>query len=152
MLSYFLIIFVVALALAPLGHFLPSKRQREVARMREYAAVHGLFVEYRDVPARAGGSVSLAAPKREVIYYGKRLPHRRGSPVESGAWVSAQEGWYSVGRRLPVPPQLRELPANIVAASVDQSSCGVYWMESAGEEAVEHIKQILERWSEAVSR
>ncbi len=47
MLTYFIIIFVVALALAPLSHFLPSKRQRKVAGMREYAAVHGMFVEFR---------------------------------------------------------------------------------------------------------
>ena len=37
--TYLLIIFVIALALAPLSHFVPSKRQREIARLREYAAV-----------------------------------------------------------------------------------------------------------------
>jgi hypothetical protein len=49
-LTYLLIILVIAIALAPLSHFVPSKRQREVARMREYAAVNGLFVEFRGVP------------------------------------------------------------------------------------------------------
>ncbi len=50
--TYLLIIFVIAVALAPLSHFVPSKRQRQIARMREYAAVHGLFVEFRGVPGR----------------------------------------------------------------------------------------------------
>ena len=54
MLTFLLIVFVIALALAPLGHFVPSKRQRAIARMREYAAVHGLFVEFRDLPVQAG--------------------------------------------------------------------------------------------------
>ena len=58
MLTYFLIIFVIAVALAPLGHFLPSKRQRKVARMREYAAVHGMFVEFRALPDVGGTPLS----------------------------------------------------------------------------------------------
>jgi hypothetical protein len=148
MLNYLLIIFVIVLALAPLGHFLPSKRQREIARMREYAAVHGLFVEFRDMPNIGGAPV----PMREVIYYGKRLPNKRANPVDSAAWVRTQEGWRSAGRRLPVPGPVQELPSDIIAASVDPSSCGVYWAESTGEGGVEHIRQILERWCEALIR
>ena len=52
-LKYLLIVFVIALALAPLSHFVPSKRQRHIARLREYAAVHGLFVEFRSLPGTA---------------------------------------------------------------------------------------------------
>ena len=146
MLTYLFIIFVIAVALAPLAHFLPSKRTREVARMREYAAVHGLFVEFRDLPAANGSPVAV----RDVIYYGKRLPNIRANPVESAAWVRTEVGWRSVGRRLPVPSSVQELSPEIVAASVDQSSCGVYWTESSGEAGAEHIRQILEHWCEAL--
>lgn len=146
MLTYLLIIFVIALALAPLAHFLPSKRQRDIARMREYAAVHGLFVEFRNLPATG----NVPASSRDVIYYGKRLPNKRASPVETAAWLRSQEGWRSVGRRLPVPAPVQELSPDIIAASVDQSSCGVYWTESAGEAGVEQIRQVLERWCEAL--
>lgn len=148
MLEYLLIVFVIALALAPLGHFVPSKRQREIARMREYAAVHGLFVEFRHLPALNAASV----PARDVIYYGKRLPNRRARPVESNAWVRTGQDWQSVERRRPVPALLQELPAEIRAAGVDQSSCGVYWEESSGEAGVEQIRQVLERWCEALIR
>ena len=65
--KYVLILFVIALALAPLSHFYPSKRQRLVARMREYAAVHGLFVEFRDLPAR--GEPVPGERRAQVIYY-----------------------------------------------------------------------------------
>ena len=141
--KYLLILFVIALALAPLGHFLPSKRQRKIARMREYAALHGLFVEFRNPPALSDVSGSSGA----VIYYGKRLPTSRDGPVADGAWVLEGNSWRSVGRRLPVPRQLPDLSVEILAASVDDFSCGVYWTESAEEEAVEQIKQVLEHWS-----
>lgn len=144
MLTYLLIFSVIALAIAPLVHFLPSKRQRAVAGLREYAAVHGLFVEFRHAPTRG------AVPKtvRDVLYYGKRLPGSRSDTVESASWIRDQQEWRSVGIRRPVPPPLEELSVEVIAASVDQFSCGVYWREADGEEAVEQIRKILERWCE----
>lgn len=148
MLTYLLILFIVALAVAPLAHFLPSKRQRAVARMREYAAVHGLFVEFRDTPVRAGEPRSSG----QVIYYGKRLPASLATPVTSTAWAKTREGWRCVGGRVQTPAPVEALAVEILAASVDPSSCGVYWNETAGEEAVEQIRQALERWSELIAR
>ena len=142
--KYLLILFVIALALAPLGHFLPSKRQRKIARMREYAALHGLFVEFRNLPALS----DLPGSSGGVIYYGKRFPTRRDGPIAAGAWRLEGDSWRSVGRRLPVPRQLPGLSVEILAASVDEFSCGVYWTETADEEGVELIRQVLEHWSD----
>jgi hypothetical protein len=142
MLTYLIILVVIAVALAPLANMLPSKRQREIARMREYAAVHGLFVEFRDVPSTGG--IPVAAGK--VIYYGKRLPSSRSVTVESGTWFRTQDGWQSPNRRLAVPAPLQEFSLEIVAASVDQISCGVYWTELDGEAGVEQIRQLLDDW------
>ena len=90
-LSYLIIFFVIALALAPLSHFIPSKAQRKVARLREYAATHGLFVEFRDVPARKGASFTAkpavrAADRKNTrtIYYGKRVRARGLGPERPG--------------------------------------------------------------------
>lgn len=118
MLTFLLILFVVTLAVAPLIHFLPSKRQREVARIREFAAVQGLFVEFRDVPVSGG----VPTATRNLIYYGKRLPSSRANAVESAAWVKAQDGWRGAGRRLAIPAPLQELSVAAVAASVDRKS------------------------------
>ena len=148
MLTYLFILFVIALAIAPLTHFLPSKRQRNVAGLREYAAVHGMFVEFRHAPGR----VAVSGPVGDVIYYGKRLPSSRANTIESGSWTRDQQGWRSVGPRRPVPAPLADLSAEIIAASVDQFSCGIYWRETEGEEGVEHIRQILERWIELLIR
>ena len=148
--KYLLIIFVVAIALAPLSHFMPSKRQRQIAKLREYAAVHGLFVEFRSQPGNdVGRDKSRGRAGHDIIYYGKRLPpskQRRGQ--QSGAWLREQGGWVSLERRLPVPAPLQDLPADILAASVDEGSCGIYWRESGGVELVAQITRTLELWSE----
>lgn len=146
--TYLLIMVVVALALAPLGHFIPSKRQRKLARVREYAAVHGLFVEFRQAPTLGGEP----DPSKQLIYYGKRIPATITLPIETTAWVRTQSEWLCVGGRLPPPPSIEEMSAEIHAASIDESSCGVYWTEASGEETVEQIRQALTRWSELVSR
>jgi hypothetical protein len=147
--TYLLIIFVIALALAPLSHFVPSKRQRKVARLREYAAVHGLFVEFRGLPgAESGRQPPAVAAGGDIIYYGRRLRPRRGEPVARASWITDQEGWRSLDRRTPVPDLLRQLPAGILAAGVDEASCGIYWQESGSDGEVERIRQVLEAWAE----
>jgi hypothetical protein len=146
--TYLLIIFIIALALAPLSHFVPSKRQRRVAHLREYAAVNGLFVEFRTLPDTASRAArSAASPGGDIIYYGKRLRPRRGSPVERGSWICGEEGWRGLDRRVPVPASLLQLPGGILAASVEEASCGIYWQESGSEACVEQIKQVLGVWS-----
>ena len=146
--TYLLIIFILAVALAPLSHFVPSKRQRRIARMREYAAVHGMFVEFRDLPGAGDRRGRTAGPSGgDIIYYGKRMPPRRGEAVTPGRWLVDQEGWRSLDRRTAVPPELRELPTAVLAASVDGSSCGVYWREAGDEAQVEQIRGVLEAGS-----
>jgi len=148
-LTYLLIFFVIVVALVPLTHFMPSKRQREIARMREYAAVHGLFVEFRSVPGRASGRIkSRDRAGHDTIYYGKRLPPaKQKKPEQSQTWLLEAEGWVALGRRLAVPESLVQLPAEVLAASVDEGSCGIYWRESGGVDAVEQIRQVLETWA-----
>lgn len=146
--EYFLIILVIAVALAPLTHFMPSKRQRKIAGLREYAAVHGMFVEFRNLPgvdsdpARAAG-----VPKGTIIYYGKRLPPPRRGGSRAGSWLTGKDGWRSFGQRQAVPEPLLALSAHVLAASVDESSCGVYWQEGGTQEQVEQIRATLEAWS-----
>ncbi len=144
--TYLLIVLVIALALAPLSHFLPSKQQRKQARLREYAAVHGLFVEFRDAPSLAG----TQRPSGQVIYYGKRIPATLATRISPAAWVRAADGWLCVNGRIAAPSPMEALAANIFAASIDACSCGVYWTESGEEEDVERIRQALADWSELI--
>jgi len=141
------ILFVVAVALAPLTHFMPSKRQRLVARMREYAAVHGLFVEFRNLPSRP------PVPGREgrsqqIIYYGKRLPPSRREPRQRVAWLREADGWRSLQKRVEPPPAATDLPPSILAISVDEGSCGAYWDEAGEVQDVALIVAALETWQQ----
>ena len=50
-----------------------------------------------------------------------------------------------------MPPELASLPAEVLAASVDEGSCGIYWREAGGVENIELIRRVLEVWAEEVS-
>jgi len=144
-LTYLLIAFVIFLALAPLSHFVPSKRQRKIARMRERAAIGGLFVEFRKPQAAVLRHLDRGQPG-EPIYYGKRLHRSRASRDE--LWWVRQEGvWHPLKHRVAVPDNLLELPPDVFAASVDQGSCGVYWLEAGDGQEVDIIQASLDTWA-----
>lgn len=147
--KYLLILLVVGLALAPLSHFFPSKRQRLVARMREYAAVHGLFVEFRDLPVRGTGP--QIERKSQIIYYGIRLPPSRDRARSKLSWLPGDDGWAGLGHREPVPAAACGLPASVDALGMDEGSCGIYWQEQGEEADVEKIVAALREWAEALS-
>ncbi len=144
--KYLLILFIIAVALAPLTHFLPSKRQRQQARMREHAAVEGLFVEFRDLPG-SEQDPDMRRGSSQVIYYGKRLPPARGKPRSRRAWLPREEGWRGLGHREAMSETLAGLPASVLAASVDEGSCGVYWREAGEDEDAARIVQQVQAWA-----
>ena len=143
---YLLIIFVLALALAPLLHVLPSKYQRRVARLREFAAVNGMFVEFRHIPEGALSAAESAGhqPGR-TIYYGLRIPASGRMERRRRAWVYGEEGWRSMPRGRSVPAPLADLPEGVFSMSIDEESCGIYWQESGEEAEIEKIYGVLER-------
>jgi hypothetical protein len=144
--KYLLIAFVVFVALAPLLHFIPSKRQRQIARLRELAAGQGLFVEFRSPPT-AGEGRPPPPGAGSLFYYGKRLPRGKGAPIRRSSWVRDDWGWRGLDRPAEAPQSLSSLPPDITLAAVDEGSCGVFWNEEGGEEALAEIQRVLEEWS-----
>ena len=140
---------VVAVALAPLTHFAPSKRQRQLAKMREQAALSGLFVEFRSPPGGAATERQAGAARGGIIYYGRRLPASVAGVRQVG-WLREAQGWRSVGDRVVAPACLQDLTQPVIAASIDQGSCGVYWTEAVdvadAERAVDEIGAVLDAW------
>jgi hypothetical protein len=145
-LSYLIILLVIAVALAPLSHFVPTKAQRKVARLREYAAIHGLFVEFRDVPRPK--SQASAVSTAHTIYYGRRARGGGRGPERRLVWLWGENGWTGLPRREPVAAELAALPGGILAASADQDSCGIYWQESGDEAEIDQICSVLEALAE----
>lgn len=134
-------------ALAPLTHFLPSKHQRKQVALRESAALNGLFVEFRTLPGQAAGDRS--APDN-VIYYGLRLRPSRQRTVRRQAWLQSQNQWRSVGNPAPLPAPLAACPEAILASSLEEGSCGIYWQEQGDEDTVAEICRILRAWAEQI--
>ncbi len=143
---YLLIIFVIALALAPLLHMVPSKYQRRVARLREFAALQGLFVEFRSVPDGAlTAAESAGHTPGKTIYYGLRHPTTGRMDRSRAAWVYSDQGWRSLPRGRAVPTSLESLPSTVFAVSRDEGSCGIYWQERGDELEIRQIQQVLNR-------
>lgn len=143
-----IILAILAIAITPLLKFMPTKLQRKISQMREYAATHGLFVEFRDIPGHAAVRRQAGVRPGSVIYYGKRLPASRAEPRSAIKWVRAEDDWHAVGKWRAIPAELGSLPASVLAASVDESSCGVYWSEAGELEDVAQICAAVEAWSE----
>ncbi|MFK8043181.1 hypothetical protein [Congregibacter sp.] len=144
--GYAIIALVLLLALAPLWHFMPTKRQKHQARLRECAALAGMFVEFRDLPLGAERLARLSASERQVLYYGLRLPVSRKSPRERRAWYRDQQEWRSVSGRVSAPGITQNLPVSIQAVAVSEESCGIFWQEQGDEDLVREIAALLESW------
>lgn len=147
--TYLIIIFVIALALAPLSHFVPSKQQRKQASLREAAAVSGLFVEFRELPS--SGAPGARGARTDSIYYGLRLRPSRGRVRRRGAWLCEEGAWRSLGERIAVPDALAQMPEGVLAASVDEASCGIYWREAGDVATVAEIQRLLAQWGEQLA-
>jgi hypothetical protein len=146
--GYSIIALIVLLALAPLWHFMPTKRQRHQAQLRESAALAGLFVEFRDLPLGPERLARLAATERQVLYYGLRLPASRKTTRKRLAWYREREDWNSRPGRLELPPIVAKLPDSILAVGVSEESCGVFWQEQGDESLVREIALLLMQWRE----
>ena len=145
--AYALIAVAVLLALAPLWHFFPSRRQRQLAGMRETAALGGLFVEFRDLPLPDYRLVRMPAAERQVLYYGRRLRHATGKPPKSAAWWR-DEGAWRARPGVPAPPAIaHRLPPTVLAIGVEEGGCGCYWREEGDVESVQQIAALLEEWA-----
>jgi hypothetical protein len=149
--AYAIIILIVVVALAPLWHFVPSKRQRHQAKLREAAALAGLFVEFRDLPLPPNRLERMPASERQVLYYGCRLPPARKEPRQRQSWVRKADGWESQPARAEAPAILAQMPQSVLALGVSQDSCGLFWREDGDENQVRELAARLQQWRESLS-
>lgn len=133
-------VLVVAMLVGPIMMLQPSRRQRELARVRLLAAKHSMAVKLVQNPA-SGEPRQLAVYSRGVEdcrTYGGRKP---------APWILARQhlehelnfasGWDWVGeKRAPaalqeiLKPWLTALPAPIRAVEVTAQTVGFYWTEA----------------------
>lgn len=145
--TYVFIAVVVALAVAPLLHFLPTSTQRRQAALREEAALAGLFVEFRDLPGYGPRLERMSRSERQVLFYGARLGATTDQERRRQSWWRVDGTWRGGPQRLlPIPPALEDLPPSVLAASVDNNSCGIYWRETGDTGDVGRIIRCVTVW------
>ncbi len=148
MATWLIILLVIAVALAPLMHFIPTKKQQATARLREQAALDGLFVTYRRLPM-IPGKVADAAKDRTALeegtlYYGVRWLVKASERPAPVTWLRTERGWQNLQRReVVLPDVLSSLPETVLAFSSDVESAGIYWREEGGQEALKAISSAL---------
>lgn len=131
--SYLLIIFIVFVALAPLLSMMPTRRQRELADLRQAAASAGLYVK---LEREEGGE--------ERVYYGCR--RQRGDHEAAPALLSrSDEGWRQErgnwsGERLET---LSALPPGVGQIREDREGIVLSWDEQGTREDVDTIARAL---------
>ena len=140
-LSYLLIAVVLAVALSPLLSMMPSRRQREIADLRQAAAMCGLFVELRDFPG---------APRQDPAwaFYGRNREREDSGSPETIECIFA-DGQWSTRRGHPGAPRialLEKLPVGIPLLISDLNGVGVFWDEQGQPDTVREIDTVLKSW------
>lgn len=149
--TYVIILVVMLAALAPLWHFKPTRRQKKQAKLRETAALLGLYVELRDLPLKPAQLERLPRSEKQVLYYGRRLPATRGDVRTTQSWFRRGTLWESLPARVTPPSIVDQLPLSVLAVASSEASCGVFWNEEGDEDTVRLLSSFLEQWSDTLS-
>ena len=126
--AYWIIAGVLLVALAPLQHFWPSKRQRRLANLREHAAISGLYVELRKLPIHRKVQIHIPADDaRFWVFYGLRVSPKKTPSV--GSWIRRNAEWFQLTGDGELPEPLKRLPDGCDIVSITPGSLGFFWAE-----------------------
>ena len=165
-LIWLLVLAALAVAFGPILCFLPSKKDRRLARLRAEARRLGLQVELRPAPkldASADERVTAGgrrrSPTHPSVCYWLALPPAAAAP-EPWRLLRGPAGWVA-DADLPPPadlatrllPLLEPLPEDAVALEHRSRSLGCCWLESfpAGAETAACLKAALTAIAKALA-
>ena len=133
--TYLLIFGVLLLALSPLLAMMPTRRQRELASLRQAAASAGLFVKLD----REGGEPGQ-------VYYGCRR-QRGDTPAQSAILQRGAAGWSLQSGECAAERAslLAALPEAVMQFREDAREVGVFWGERGTLEDVQTIAGVLRK-------
>ena len=136
--TWLLIIFIVFLALSPLLALMPTRRQRQVAGLRQMAALAGLRVQLR-APPGAAGEQGLVACYSLPVAAGQYLQQVGGYRNTGAEWQRLDPLSGALPARL-----LAELPRGVSHLLLVPEQVAVFWDERGSNEDIQRIKQVLE--------
>ena len=149
---YLLIVLILFLAIVPILHFRPTRRQRLVTQLRDAALKYGLFVEFRKDDIFNKCNLKSDINRADIIFYGLRNPLSVEVEFKKKreVWLRGKEGWSSLTNNKKFPTFLNSLPSDILAAYCDTRCFGVYWTERGEVKDVEKISRSLASWAAAL--
>ncbi|MDJ0878976.1 MAG: hypothetical protein QNI86_10220 [Halieaceae bacterium] len=131
--SYLLILLIIFVALSPLITMMPSRRQRQLADLRQAAASAGLYVK-----------LEKGEDGSQRVFYGCR--RQRGDSAAAPVMLAPGEaGWTETAGRWPAErlAALEPLPGGVLEVREDREGVGVNWDEEGTREDVEAIARVL---------
>jgi hypothetical protein len=136
--SWLLIVLVVFIALSPLITMMPTRRQKQIANLRQAAAVRGLSVQLREPPSR----VSLeGAP----VFYGRHRAREARAVPQSAMFQRDDMAWKALDGELPGLDLeiLQEMPEGVNLVWLSPQEVGVFWDERGDEDDLATIDGVL---------
>jgi hypothetical protein len=138
--TYFLIALVVMVALSPLISMMPSRRQRQIANLRQRASLCGMSVQLRAKPGAADTEPLVA-------FYGRHRERGDRKGVASVRYQRDGDRWVCPEGVSSAVPQslLQQFPVGVSHLIEDLHNIGVYWDEQGVEADVERINDLLKQ-------
>jgi hypothetical protein len=144
-LTWLLIVFIVFVALAPLMTLMPTRQQKQLANIRQAAAVAGLQVQLLEPPG-------LGTDKRLSACYGLRAQHRQRLG-RTGNFLREGDTWRNLDRRgEALSAQLTgAFPVGVSHLVLRPDSVLAFWDEQGDVTDIETIKRALDDLLQACS-
>lgn len=139
--SFFWILVIIAVALAPLVSALPSEAQRYEARIREHAMQSGLLIKLETpppVPARF-----RVSPEGNLVAYRLRRPKPEPAFTERVLAVKSGSTWVSVPLEKDLTGIMPAVPSGAHIAELAEFAVTLYWDEKGDKEAVDCVIDAL---------
>ncbi|MCZ6829651.1 MAG: hypothetical protein O7F73_08700 [Gammaproteobacteria bacterium] len=138
--TYLLIALVVMVALSPLISMMPSRRQRQIADLRQRAANCGIRVQLRELP-NAAKSGDLRP------FYGRHRQRGDHKIAVNAVYQRHGEGWQSSAGApsANLMALLAQLPPGVSHVCENLHEVGIFWDERGPEADVERIDAALQQ-------
>ena len=141
MITYLIIIFIVAVAIAPLASALPSRAQRREAHLRSYASSLGLTIKFEpapDVPARF-----RFEPSPHLVAYRLRDANVEKDARKELLLINVGGQWIDSFTESVVQLSGHDGPTGAELATVNRGVATVFWNERGDDDDVDRLHQLL---------
>jgi hypothetical protein len=146
-----ILILVVAMLVGPIAMLRPTRRQRQLAELRQEAARMGLRVELQSL----GGRSLAAYERRWPLTGGEKNPVKRGWALDRqtyehdihfhGLWHWRDENRAPVELHEALHQALAELPGTVQSVEATPVGLRCVWGESGGKAEIQAIADWLDR-------